>query len=67
MKETLKVEGMTCSCCAGNVEKSVNKLDGISSIEIDVDNHEIKVDFNDDSVTLEQIKEKITGEGYSIV
>lgn len=67
MKETLQVEGMTCSCCVGKVEKSINQLDGVSSIQIDVDNEEIEVAFNKDTVTLEQIKGKIKAEGYKVV
>ncbi|HLR66840.1 MAG TPA: copper ion binding protein [Virgibacillus sp.] len=67
MKETLKVEGMTCSCCVGKVEKSINQLGDVSSVEIDVDNEEVRVDFNKDTVTLNQIKEKIEAEGYKVV
>ncbi|MEI3605716.1 copper ion binding protein [Pseudogracilibacillus sp. SE30717A] len=67
MKETFKVEGMTCSCCVGKVEKSINQFDGISSVEINSDNEEVKVIFNEDSVTLDQIKEKIEAEGYKVV
>ncbi len=67
MKEILKVEGMTCSCCVGKVEKSIDQLDGVSSIKIDVDKEEVKVDFNKDKVTLGQIKKKIEEEGYKIV
>jgi len=67
MQETIKVEGMTCSCCGGKVEKSVNQLDGISSVELDVHNGEVQVSFNKGAVTLEQIKEKIEAEGYKVV
>ncbi|MFD2132221.1 copper ion binding protein [Pseudogracilibacillus auburnensis] len=67
MKETLKVEGMTCSCCVGKVEKGINQLDGVSSVEVDVDNKEVQVAFNDDTVTMEQIKGKIEEQGYQIV
>jgi len=64
MKETIKVEGMTCSCCGGKVEQSINQLNGVSSVELDVANGEVQVAFNKDAVTLEQIKEKIEEEGY---
>jgi len=67
MKETLKVEGTTCSCCVGKVEKGINQLDGVSSVEVDVDNKEVQVAFNDDTVTMEQIKGKIEEQGYQIV
>ncbi|MBO1001306.1 copper ion binding protein [Pseudogracilibacillus auburnensis] len=67
MKETLKVEGMTCSCCVGKVEKSINQLDGVSSIKIDVDHKEVQVSFNKETVSLGQIKEKIEEEGYKVI
>jgi len=67
MMVTLKVEGMTCSCCAGKVEKGINQLEGVSSIEIDADNGEVQVAFNKDASSFEQIKEKIEEEGYKIV
>jgi len=67
MKETIKVEGMTCSCCGGKVEQSINQLDGVYSVDLDVDNGEVQVAFNKDIVTLEQIKEKIEAEDYKVV
>ena len=67
MKETLKVEGMTCSCCVGKVEKSINQLNGVSSIEIDADKERVQVEFDNNTTTLEQIKGKIEEEGYKVV
>lgn len=67
MRETLKVDGITCSCCVGKVEKSINQLEGVSSIEIDVDKRVVKVNFNEGIVTLGQIIEKIEREGYKVV
>lgn len=63
MKEIIKVEGMTCSCCVGNVEKSIHQLDGVFSVDIDVDKEEVQVEFQEDGVNLEAIKEKIKKEG----
>lgn len=48
------------------MEQSINQLNGVSSVELDVDNGEVQVAFNKDAVTLEQIKEKIEEEGYKI-
>lgn len=67
MQKTLKVEGMTCSCCAGKVEKSIHELDGVSTVKIDANHEEVQVDFNKHSVTLGQIKEKIEKEGYKVI
>lgn len=67
MKENINVKGMTCSCCGGKVEDSIHQLDGISSVELDIDNGTVQVEFNEEAATLEQIKEKIEAEGYEIV
>lgn len=67
MKEIIKVEGMTCSCCVGKVEKSIQQLGDVSSIEIDVDKEEVQVDFNEDTVTLDQVKKSIEAEGYKVI
>jgi len=32
-----KVNGMKCGGCVANVEKAVNKLPGIESVEVDLD------------------------------
>jgi len=66
MKETFKVEGMTCSCCVSKVEKGVNELEGISSINIDMDTEEVQVEFDHDAVNMNQIKQKVEEQGYQI-
>ena len=36
MKEKFNVGGMTCSACQAHVEKSVNALQGIASVEVNL-------------------------------
>lgn len=38
----------------GKMEQSINQLNGVSSVELDVDNEEVQVAFNKDAVTNER-------------
>ena len=67
MKETLKVQGMSCRNCANSVEGSVGKLQGVSSVKVELDNDEVVVAFDNQLTTLDQIKETIEEQGYSVV
>jgi len=67
MKETLKVQGLSCNCCVNKVEESVNKLAGISSIEVNQASEEVQVTFDENTITLEQIEAKIAEQGYQVV
>lgn len=67
MKETIKVEGMSCNHCVQAVEGSVSKLAGVSSVQVNLDNGEVVVEFDNNQTTLEQIKETIEDQGYDVV
>ncbi len=51
----LKVSGMTCGGCAGMVEKSLLKLDGVTTAKVDYKTGEARVEFNSKKTTLEKI------------
>lgn len=45
MTHTYKVSGMTCQNCKASVEKSLNDLDNITSVEVNLEQSEAKVDM----------------------
>ncbi len=51
----LKVSGMTCGGCAGMVEKSLLKLDGITTAKVDYKTGEAQVEFDSKKTTPEKI------------
>jgi len=67
MKETLKVNGMSCSHCVNAVESSVGKLTGVSSVKVDLEAGEVTVEYDDSKTTLKEIKETIEDQGYDVV
>lgn len=65
MKETLKVEGMSCNHCVNSIETSVGELTGVSTVKVDLGNNEVSVEF-DNETTFAQIKETIEEQGYEL-
>ena len=50
MSKKYNVTGMTCSACSSNVEKSVRKLNGVRTVNVNLLSNNMTVDY-DDSVT----------------
>lgn len=67
MKDIVKVQGMSCNHCVNSVEGSVSNLTGVSSVKVDLDNGEVAVEFDNEQITLDKIKEAIEEQGYDIV
>ncbi|RME27912.1 MAG: heavy-metal-associated domain-containing protein [Deltaproteobacteria bacterium] len=61
---TLAIEGMTCASCSVTVRTAARKLDGLVSIEVDVDGGRATVQYDPDRLTPEQIAEQISSTGY---
>ncbi|XP_022966151.1 probable copper-transporting ATPase HMA5 isoform X2 [Cucurbita maxima] len=58
------VIGMTCSACAGSVEKAIKRLPGIREAVVDVLNAKARVQFYASFVNLDQICEAINDVGF---
>ncbi len=66
-KKVLNVEGMSCSHCVNAVTKALTALDGISSVDVSLENKTVAVDYDADKVSLDAIREAIEEEGYEVV
>lgn len=67
VRETIKVQGMSCNHCVNAVEGSVSELAGVSSVKVDLDSGEVAVEFDQKQTTLEEIKETIEEQGFDVV
>ena len=63
---TLNVQGMSCGHCVKAVESSVNELNGIETVKVNLDEAKVAISFNEAQVSLEQIKETIEEQGYDV-
>ncbi|EMA45708.1 zinc-transporting ATPase [Halococcus morrhuae DSM 1307] len=62
----LSVPDMDCPSCAGKVERSVRKLDGIQDVDPQVTIGTLTVAFGDDSTSREAITDRIEKAGYAV-
>ncbi|MBQ6374948.1 MAG: heavy metal translocating P-type ATPase [Clostridia bacterium] len=62
---TFDVKGMTCAACSAHVEKSVKKLEGVSSVNVSLLSNSMEVDFDPSVVTPLQICKAVASGGYS--
>lgn len=63
----LNVDGMSCDHCVNAVKGAVGNLDGVSSVDVDLQAKTVKVDFEDGKVELEAIKEAIEDQGFEVI
>lgn len=64
---TLNVEGMSCNHCLMSVTNAVNKLDGISSVNVDLKGKTVSVSYKADKVGVDAIKTAIEDQGFDVV
>jgi copper chaperone len=63
----LKVEGMSCNHCKAAVTRAVSALKGVSSVEVNLVEKTVAVNYDDAKLPLDRVKEAIQGEGYQVV
>lgn len=64
MKKKFKVTGMSCSACQAHVEKSVNKLDGMKSVSVNLLGESMLCEFDEQLVSAEDIIKTVENAGY---
>ncbi|WP_394542661.1 copper chaperone CopZ [Priestia aryabhattai] len=65
-KVTLSVKGMSCGHCVKAVEGSVGELNGVQHVEVNLSEAKVTVEFDQNKVSLESIKEAIDDQGYEV-
>lgn len=63
---TLQVQGMTCGHCVKSVENSVGAMNGVERVLVELTNGTVAVEYNENEVKVENIKETIEDQGYTV-
>ena len=66
-KQVLSIRGMTCAACAQRVEKTINKLDGITSASVNFATEKATVEYDPQKVRISIIKESVEKAGYEAI
>ncbi|MDR0784854.1 MAG: cation transporter, partial [Treponema sp.] len=45
--ETLSIGGMTCAACAGRIEKTVRKIEGVTTATVNLASEKLFVEYQD--------------------
>lgn len=64
MEKKFDVRGMTCSACVANVTKAVEKLDGVSTANVNLMTNSMKVNFDENKINDDEIIRAVEKIGY---
>jgi len=65
-KISLGVSGMTCASCVGHIEKALKKLDGVSSVNVNLATEKATVEYDPAIVGVADFRKAVEGAGYGI-
>jgi len=64
--KTYKIKGMHCASCAGIIEKTFKKTDGVQFVEVNYGTETAKVSFDESKTNPQHLSQKIEKLGYSL-
>lgn len=64
MNQKFDVTGMTCASCSANVEKTLSKLPGVNSVNVNLLSNSVTVDYDSDVMDNAKIIKAIEDAGY---
>jgi copper chaperone CopZ len=63
-KAIIKIEGMHCTSCSGNVEKALSKISGVKNIKVNLLFNKATMEI-EDKVTKDQLEKAVKDTGYT--
>lgn len=64
MQKNFSITGMTCSACSARVQKSVEKLDGVESANVNLLKNSMTVVFDENALSTDDIVSAVVSAGY---
>ena len=66
-EKTYKIKGMHCASCAGIIEKTLKKTEGVIEASVSYGAESAKISFDESKTNIENLSKKIIPLGYSFV
>ncbi len=63
----LKVKGMTCSHCEQTVKETVTQLQGVQHVDVQLNQEQVTLEYNNNDISLETICAAIEEQGYDVI
>ena len=68
MKQSiLNVEGMSCNHCVKAVTDALTALDGVSNVNVDLAGKKVTVEYEEETVSLDRMRDAIEDDGYDVI
>ncbi len=65
MKKILSIEGMTCGHCVMSVTRALNKIEGVTSVNVDLAGKKADMDAAE-NVSEDTLKTAVSDAGYTV-
>jgi copper chaperone len=62
----INVNGMSCDHCVQTITKALTEVNGVASVQVDLEKKVVAVDFDDNQTDLKTISNKITEVGFEV-
>ena len=66
MNKILNVDGITCEHCVEIIKESVGIIAGVLRVEVDIEQKQVAVEFDEKMAKLEDLIDKIEGVGFEV-
>ncbi len=63
----IKISGMSCASCALNIEKSLQKLEGVDKAHVNLGTEEAIVEYDPSKLKLPRLEEAVEDAGYEVI
>ncbi len=64
VKSEIKTPSVQCEMCKNTIETALNKLEGLSSANVDFKKKITTVKFDDEKISIDEIRNEISDAGY---
>lgn len=66
VKKNYQLGGVTCQVCVNKIERKVGKLEGVEEVVVNLSNGKLTIEYNENLLNSEKIKEVVKKLGYEI-
>lgn len=65
--QVINIDGMTCGGCVKSVDNALTQLEGVQSVEVDLEGNKASVTYDSSAVAVDAIVEAIEEAGFDAV
>ena len=66
MNKIINVDGITCEHCVDTIREAVEILDGVFSVDVDIEKKQVVVEFDEKIAKAEDLIDKIEEVGFKV-